>query len=53
MVDWEEESAKAKTLVMKADLAEAMLVVEQEQDEEDSFDEPQQQGQAQAQMPAS
>ena len=48
LVNWEEESAKAKTLVMKADLAEAMLAVEQEEEGEDSFEDPQQQGQAPA-----
>ncbi len=42
MVNWEAESEKAKSLVLKADLAEALLA--EELDEEDSFDPPVEQG---------
>lgn len=44
LVNWEAESEKAKSLVMKADLAEALLAADLEQDGEDSFDPPQEQG---------
>ena len=45
LVNWEAESEKAKTLVMKADLAEALLAGNLDQGDEDSFEPPQEQGQ--------
>lgn len=47
-MDWEAESEKAKSLVLKADLAEALLA--EELDGEDSYDPPQEQGQALSNM---
>lgn len=40
LVNWEDESAKAKALVMKADLAEALMIDDVEQNGEDSYEPP-------------